>query len=544
MFNVPGLSVSGFDSLFPRLEAVLSSFARDRVVPRIWARDPTVWKRRDEETARRLGWLAAPEAAAASLAEFEDFRRELAGEGFSHALLLGMGGSSLAPEVFGRIFGPAAGGLELRVLDSTDPEAVLGQVESLPWERTIFIVSSKSGTTLETTSFLKYFYVALARRFGEDRAGRHFAAITDPDTRLEDIATALRFRRVFRGDPEIGGRFSALSPFGLVPAALLGCDLRRFLASAVETAAACRNDSPPANPGAVLGALLGVAALAGRDQCVLLLPPAIAAFGAWIEQLLAESTGKDGRGILPLVRFDARRVEPFAGRLIGVRIELAGDRKSEGTLARLAGAGVPIAKLEIPGPEGLGGQFFLWEMATAVAGRILEINPFDQPNVAASKKRTEAALKAVREKGRTAAGPEFGTWDADEFAILACDADYIVIQAFVPPTPENARALSALAARLQKRTGRPATFDFGPRFLHSTGQLHKGDAGRGLFLQLCARHHRDAAVPDATDGESSATTFGTLIDAQARGDREALEEKDRRAMSVRLEALPSGIEAL
>jgi glucose-6-phosphate isomerase len=544
VIDLPGISTAGFDPLRPRFEAALAGLAHDRVVARIWERDPTVWKPRDEEISNRLGWLSAPEQAAESLAEFEGFRRELAGEGFSHALLLGMGGSSLAPEVFSRVFGPGPGGLELRVLDSTDPEAVLAQAESLPWERTIFIVSSKSGTTLETTSFLKYFYVALARRLGEDEVGRHFVAITDPDTRLDDIATALRFRRVFRGDPEIGGRFSALSPFGLLPAALLGRDLGGLVASAVETAAACRNETPEANPGAVLGALLGVSALSGRDQCLLVLSPPIASFGAWIEQLVAESTGKEGRGILPLVRFDAGRVEAFAGRLIAVRIGFADDRTHKGTLARLARAGVPLADLEIPGPESLGGQFFLWEMATAVAGRILEINPFDQPNVAASKKRTEAALKAVRERSGGAEIPTSGTWDPAEFLRLARDAAYVVIQAFLPPTAENALALSGLASRLQRRTGRPVTYDFGPRFLHSTGQLHKGDAGRGLFLQLGARHARDAAVPDATDGEGSTYTFGALIDAQARGDREALGEKGRRALSVRLESLPAGIKAL
>jgi transaldolase/glucose-6-phosphate isomerase len=544
MFDIPGLTAIGFEALRARLDAAIAGLRDKRVIDRIWERDPTVWKSRDGEISNRLGWLAAPDWAADAAAEFRQFGRELAGEGFTHALLLGMGGSSLAPEVFRKVFGVAPGGLDLRVLDSTHPEAVLLHAESIPWDKTLFIVSSKSGTTLETSSLMKYFYAGLVQRAGEERAGRQFAAITDPDTRLDDVATALRFRRVFRGDPEIGGRFSALSAFGLGPAALLGRDLRALLDSAAAIARACVASAPESNPGAAVGTLLAASAQAGRDQCVILLSPGIKGFGAWIEQLIAESTGKEGRGILPLVRFDARAIEPFSDRLTAVHIGLAGDRKRPDALARLSRAGVPTIALDVPGPDALGGQFFLWEMATAVAGHILEINPFDQPNVAASKKRTEATLRAFRETGRFPGGPEEKEADPAEFSAEAAGADYIVIQAFLPPSEANELALRAFASKLQKAAGRAVTYDFGPRFLHSTGQLHQGDAGRGLFLQLTAGHARDAAIPDGTDPAVSTWSFGTLIDAQARGDREALRDKDRRVHSFVLNKLPEDIAKL
>jgi len=544
MFDLPGMTTAGFEALRARLDAATADLRRERVVERIWKRDPTVWKSRDEEISTRLGWLAAPDWAGDTAAEFQEFGRELCGEGLTHALLLGMGGSSLAPEVFRKVFGVAPGGLDLRVLDSTHPEAVLQTAETLPWDKTLFLVSSKSGTTLETSSLMKFFYAGLVQRVGEEQAGRQFVAITDPDTRLDDVATALRFRRVFRGDPEIGGRFSALSPFGLGPAALLGHDLRPLLDSAAATARACVATAPESNPGASLGTLLGASALGGRDQCVLVLSPAIESFGAWIEQLIAESTGKEERGILPLFRFNARNAEPFARRLIAVHIGLVDDRKPPATLGRLKRAGVPTVAMELAGPDALGGQFFLWEMAVAVAGHILGINPFDQPNVAATKKRTEATLRSIRETGRLPRTPAAGAADLAEFLSQAAEADYIVIQAFLPPTGPNDRALRALASKLQKRTGRPVTYDFGPRFLHSTGQLHKGDAGRGLFLQLTARRARDAGVPDGTDPAVSTCTFGTLIDAQAQGDREALLDKDRRVQSLILDEIPADIARL
>jgi len=544
MFDIPGMTTAGFETLRPRLETVRAELRKDHVVDRIWKRDPTVWKARDEEISNRLGWLAAPDWAAGTAAEFGELGREVAGEGFTHALLLGMGGSSLAPEVFAAVFGVGPGGLDLRVLDSTHPEAVLGTADALPWDKTLFIVSSKSGTTLETSSLMKYFYAGLGQRVGEERAGAQFIAITDPDTRLDDVATALRFRRVFRGDPEIGGRFSALSPFGLGPAALLGRDLRRVVNAAAATARACLAPALESNPGAALGMLLGVSALEGRDQCVLALDPALESFGAWIEQLIAESTGKEGRGILPLVRFNARTAEPFANRLVAVRVDLAGGRKRPDPLAGLKRAGVPTISLELDCREALGGQFFLWEMAVAVAGRVLGINPFDQPNVAATKKRVEAALRAFREKGRLSGSPAEDKGDLAGFLRRADEADYIVVQAFLPPTEANARALRDLASKIQKKVKRPVTYDFGPRFLHSTGQLHKGDAGRGLFLQLASRPVRDAAIPEGMDPAVSAYTFGTLIDAQARGDREALLEKDRRVLALLLDELPAGIAGL
>jgi glucose-6-phosphate isomerase len=533
------------------IEAAYSRIEAEGTIGRIWSRDHTVWKDRDDEISNRLGWLEAPEEAARSLAGWQAFAREARAEGLTNVLLLGMGGSSLAPEVIGRVFGSAADGLRLDVLDTTDPETVLRVAGSLPPERTLVLVSSKSGTTLETASLMSYAYSRWVAKLGRAEAGRRFAAITDPGSRLEEDARRLEFRRVFPGNPEIGGRFSVFSAFGLVPAVLLGVDAARLLGSAREAMSACRAGEVGKNAGARLGAALGALARSGRDKATFLLSPELATFGGWIEQLIAESTGKDGRGILPLVRATSGGAFTATEERFFTTLALRSDADTPARGAAIAREGLPIVTLFLDDPYDLGGQFYLWEFATAVAGAVLGINPFDQPNVGLSKKKTEAFLRQDKYSARdpketpAASEPGLAIYAADSaptvreglrrFCGLAGPGDYAAILAFLPPSSEIVAGLRELAAGLETATGRPATYDFGPRFLHSTGQLHKGDAGKGLFFQLTADHSRDVAVPVLSGSEGQKeTTFGRLIDAQALGDREALGEKKRRFLRVHL----------
>jgi len=528
MRNPLRFSISGLDPYEREIRQALGDTERSAVISRIWKKDHTLWKEKDEEISNRLGWLSAPDKAPETLPELESFVREIREEGYSHALLLGMGGSSLAPEVFSRIFGTADGYLKLGILDSTDPEVVLSYAEMFPLEKALYLVSSKSGMTLETTSFLNFFYARACERLGNKRGGAHFAAITDPGTPLEKAAHDLLFRRVFAGDPEIGGRFSVLSPFGLVPAALIGMNAAGLVDQSRQAARLCQNPSASENPGVYLGVLLGTLALAGRDKVAFLLSPEIESFGAWIEQLLAESTGKEGRGILPIVRDPDIPAGKEGQDRIFVHIGITGDKTHTEAMRRLAKSQVPLFSFTLNNAYELGGHFFLWEMATAVAGHFLKVNPFDQPDVAASKKRTEAVLKTYKERGSL---PEENGEDEEglkRFLSLARPGDYIALLAFLPPLPGIASALKEFAAALRARTGLAVTYDFGPRFLHSTGQLHKGGRGNGLFIQLTADHFKDTPVPAAPASLSSLYSFGVLENAQACGDREALREKGRR----------------
>ncbi len=420
------------------------------------------------EISDRLGWLDAVEESEAAAAGRAALVRDLRAEGFGHALVLGMGGSSLAPEVFSRVFGPIPEALGLGVLDSTDPAAVARCRSDLPIDRTLFVVSSKSGTTLETSSLLSYFYAEVAAAVGAERAGRSFVAVTDPGTSLARLAESLGFRRVFPGDPNVGGRFSALTAFGLVPAALLGVDTVRLLDSGREASLACRATEAGRNPGAYLGAVLGAAAFRGLDKIALLLPRRLESLGAWIEQLVAESTGKEGRGILPLVGRRPGDVDgglpPGATDILPIFIESPGDGDWREAKERALRSGQPFVTIATEGADGLGGQMFLWEFATAIAGRLLEVNPFDQPDVASSKKRTMESLAgairgdAAKDEPPMARSATASVWadfpagDAAEalhrLAAMIDPEGYAVVQAFLPPEAPVREALTPLGASI------------------------------------------------------------------------------------------------
>jgi len=533
--------------------AGLEEAGRRQVVRRLWSKDFTLWKPVDREISSRLGWLEAPERAVLGMKSWMALAAELRNLDIESAVLLGMGGSSLAPEVFSRAFRPAAGSPELIVQDSTVPDTVKRLQDRLIPEKALFLVSSKSGTTLETLSLGRYFYDWLEGRLGPGKAGRRFVAITDPGTPLEEIARRRGFHAVLPGETDIGGRFSVFSAFGLFPAALLGLDAGDLLRRAGEMALKCREEAVPAgNPGLHIGVILGRLAAVGVDKLMLLLPMEIESFGAWLEQLVAESTGKEGRGILPVIGEPPSEWNLGREDRLWAAFRLKGDPSVDRFLARLDAAGKPYLLFTLESAADLAAQFFLWETAVAVAGWSLGINPFDQPDVAAAKKNTEIMIDRRRSTGRF---PEEEDEFVDEgkaasaislFVGRGHPGDYTGLQAFLAPRKEIDRLLGETADVLRSRTGLPVTWGYGPRFLHSTGQLHKGDAGRGLFIQFSAEDIEDVPLPDDTgDGLGAGLSFGAIKEAQARGDFQALKRAGRRVMRVRLSGNPTeGLEKI
>ncbi len=531
------------------VDRALADLDAQDVVARLRDRDHTLWSPDPAGIADRLGWLDAPRTALAAAADLRAFADGVRDDGIAGVVLLGMGGSSLAPGVFQRIFG--GGGVPLEVLDSTHPDAVAACDGRHDPVRTLYVVATKSGSTVETLSFFKYFFNRVTERLG-DEAGSRFVAITDPGSSLEATARRLGFRRVFLNDPTVGGRYAALTLFGLVPAALVGVDLDRLLEPVARLAGAgCGG----LGPGARLGAVLGELARQGRDKLTLVLPDELAAFGDWLEQLVAESTGKGGTGIVPVVGEPVGLPDEYGDDRLFVALCPAGADPAGG-LDDLARAGHPVVRVGVSGPYDLGTQFFLWEVATAVAGWRLGIQPFDQPDVEAAKVRAREMVAAFRATGAlpsqdpAAAGGGLEVYGdvraTDPLAAVASFVDgvepggYLGIHAYLPPGPDTDGALAALRAALAARTARAVTVGYGPRFLHSTGQLHKGDGGRGRFVQLTADRDRDVPIPDEPGSAGALLTFGTLLDAQALGDGQALREKGRAVLRVHLGSDPLG----
>jgi glucose-6-phosphate isomerase len=543
-------------------DEVRRALRENRIVERIRQKDHTVWKPEPKEIANRLGWLDSPQAMQGRLSEIETVVAGIRDDGYTFALLLGMGGSSLAPEVFRRVFGVVDGFPDLAVLDSTDPGAVLDYAEQLDLRRTLFIVSTKSGGTVETFSFLRYFYNLAEENLGTEEAGRHFIAVTDPGSALAEVAAARHFRHTFLNDPDIGGRYSALSFFGLFPAALIGMDVKRLLGRAMaEMEGDFSRGGAEEKGGAFLGALLGELAKRGRDKLTFLFSPRIAAFGDWIEQLIAESTGKEGKGILPVVGEPLGGPDVYGNDRVFVSLRVGDDRTGEEGLRTLAAAGHPVVDLRMVDLYDLGGQCFSWEMATVAAGWRLGINPFDQPDVEAAKVLARRMIAEYREKGAmpeetpTLNTPGISVYGdvtskipgeaLAKFMGQAGPGAYAAIQAYLRPCPETGEALLRLRLRLRGRFRIAVTEGYGPRFLHSTGQLHKGDGGRGLFIQLTADDPLDAPIPDELGHAASALSFGVLKAAQAFGDRQALLNAGRRVLRIHLHGdLSGGIDRL
>ena len=552
------------------VEKEAASWSPAGLLGRLWQRDPTVWTGGDE--GRWLGWLDVPDPDGAEVRRLEAFVDRVRRDGFVSTALLGMGGSSLCPEMLQRIF-RAAGGLELRVLDSTDP-AQLGRFEAqIDVDRTLFVVSSKSGTTLETSLLHAHFFERVRQRAGDEAAGARFVAVTDAGSALDRLATERGFRAVFHGEASIGGRYSALSYFGLLPAALIGIDVRLLLTRARAMAEACGSESPASsNPGAQLGLWLGVAARAGRNKTTLVTSPGLDGLGAWIEQLLAESTGKDGVGLIPVdgERLDDPAVYGDDRVFVATTLQDESDERREEVLDALARAGHPVVRLTAHDRYDVAAECFRWEIATAVAGAVLGVHPFDQPDVEASKVATRAITSQEPGSDRAAAaGPVAElAWDAGVIRGYAArpystalrrsvgaDASleqwvtahirrlrpggYFAVLAYLEMCEPYRRTLEDLRHQVRAATGAATTVGFGPRFLHSTGQAHKGGPADGLFLILtCA----DVVDVDTADG---ALTFGTVKDAQAAGDCAVLAARRRRWLRLHLDGeVGSGLAAV
>lgn len=493
-------------NLGPMAEIVnrsLEEMEAANIVQRIWERDFTVWKSDPTEIVDRLGWLDLPVTMRDEVDSLKAFDAQTTD--FDRIVLLGMGGSSLAPEVLSLTFG----GRPLVALDSTHPEQIAAVEESGDLDRTLFLVSSKSGTTVETLSQFAYFY-------DKAKDGSQFIAITDPASHLASLAKERSFLRTFLNPPTIGGRYSALSFFGLVPAALIGMRTESLLDSAERAADACTNIIAGDNPGLVLGATIGSAALAGRDKLTVFIDEEVSSLGTWLEQLIAESTGKEDTGIVPVEGEPPTNPGEYANDRLFATI---------GTSTALEpSVRVPFPPDPHEADHGLGAQFFLWEFATAVAGHVLGIQPLDQPNVQEAKDATNRLLA----KGSL---PELDAGNLGELLATVAPGDYIGLQAYLPRTPENESRLQTVRLRLRDRHRVATTVGFGPRFLHSTGQLHKGGPNNGVFIQIVDEPSLDLAIP----GEEY--TFRRLLDAQSAGDLEALRNHGRRVARVRIEQL-------
>jgi transaldolase/glucose-6-phosphate isomerase len=555
--------------------------ARDeRWAERLFDHDPSLWsanERVQATIADRLGWLDAPLHFMTQIPALEGFGEGIRDAGFTTAVVGGMGGSSLAPEVFARTFGTADGWLALRVLDSTDPAAVAATVDDLDPLATLWIVASKSGTTTEPLAFQADAWDRAERAMKAAHAPRNenpgelMIAITDPGRSVEAIPHHDELREVFLNPPDVGGRYSALTYVGLVPASLIGLDLDALLSSAIAMLGACREPEPEANPGVSLGLAIGTLAKAGRDKLTFLADPAIESFGAWLEQLIAESTGKQGTGIVPVDREPLGDIASYGTDRVFVRLTVvAADDAAPAAPAAgdifadaAAAAGHPVIRIAIADPIDLGAEALRWEVATAIAGAVLGIDPFDQPNVEEAKELTRKVLAAASAGERRSTPRATLVADAESGITLHGDAPlrltggggslideltrhlarrkpnaYLAIQAFIAPTPAADEAIDRIRALLRDTTRCATTAGYGPRFLHSTGQLHKGGPPTGWFLQLTSDHPVDRPIPGWP------YTFGRLIDAQAEGDFAAIESHDLPIMRVHVADPASGLAAL
>lgn len=520
---------------------------QDRIVSRIWDKDYRVWSNEPTEINNRLGWLDYPSIARNKVTEISKFVDEIIAEGFTHVLLLGMGGSSLAPEVYRKIFGVKDGYLELSVLDSTHPDQVQGMLDKFNPNKTLYIVSTKSGGTVETISFMKRFYNTTIKAVGENNVGNHFVAITDPNSGLEEMAKKLNFRKIFINDPNIGGRYSALSLFGLVPAALIGVNLNTLLDGVdLEIEESRKN----VNPAAKVGTALGVLANKGVDKATFILSNNLKPFGAWVEQLVAESTGKNGKGILPVEGEKLLSSTQYSHDRVFIYIHTADDTTQLDAINKLTEANFPVIELTLNNTYELGALFFMWEMVTVIASWVIAVQPFDQPNVEEAKIIGRKMMKEYLEKGEikkiTPALEEngikaFGDISATKISEVIpqflqkmndgkngiIKRSYVAIQAYVNMSEEAETALKKLRSAIQEKYAVATTVGFGPRFLHSTGQLHKGDSGNGLFIQLVSKNINDVEIPNEAGSDKSDITFNVLLNAQALGDREALLANNR-----------------
>jgi transaldolase / glucose-6-phosphate isomerase len=554
------------ETLAAAVKTTFADWQANGKMQRLWQRDASLWTGSDE--ASWLGWLDITEEQIAQQVTLRNLSKEVWSAGFKNVLLLGMGGSSLCPEVLRMTFGKTAGYPDLHVLDSTDPAQVKAFENKVDIARTLFIVSSKSGSTLEPNIFKQYFFELTKKAVGADKAGSHFIAITDPGSKMQQVAETDRFRHIFYGRPSIGGRYSALSNFGMVPAAAIGVDTKKFLDRTQEMVRACGpGASVVENPGAALGIILGTAAIHGRDKVTIITSPEISDLGAWLEQLLAESTGKVGKGIIPVDREELAAPEAYGNDRVFAYIhgEHSTDIQTDAKLTALEKAGHAVLRISMADIYDLGAEFFRWEIATAVAGSIIGINAFNQPDVEASKIVTKSLTSAYEKTGSLPeekpvvqdGGIKLFTDEknaADLARVAGSDkslagylkahlgriktGDYFAVLGFIQMNAEHEKQLQAIRHAVRDKKHVATCLGFGPRFLHSTGQAYKGGPNSGVFLQVTCDDAIELPVPEQK------YTFGVVKAAQARGDFQVLAERGRRALRVHLHDVGSGLATL
>ncbi len=550
-------------NLASAVTAALNDWKSNNKVARMWAKDASVWTAADE--SNWLGWLSITDEQLANANSFKELAAEVKKRKFKHVVLLGMGGSSLCPEVLRITFGKIKGFPEMHVLDSTDPLQIKALEKKLDLKKTLCIVSSKSGSTLEPNIFKQYFFEQVKRKVGADKVGSHFIAVTDPGSKMQQVAESDKFWKIFPGVPSIGGRYSALSNFGMVPAAAMGLDVSRFLKTTHEMVSACGADSPAdKNPGVILGAIMGAAANYGRDKLTIITSPGIYDLGAWLEQLLAESTGKSGKGIIPVDREKLGKAADYGNDRVFAYLRLASkpNKAQDAAVAALEKAGHPVIRISVSNIHAIGQEFFRWEIATAVAGSIIGINAFNQPDVEASKVETRKLTTEYEATGHLPAeSPFFEAAGVKLFAdeknaaalsggarlldvlkkhlARAGAGDYFAVLGYIPMNAENEEILQEFRHVVRDRKKIATCLGFGPRFLHSTGQAYKGGPNSGVFLQITCDDASDLAVP------GQKYTFGIVKAAQARGDFNVLAERGRRELRVHLgKNLKSGLKML
>ena len=544
------------------VDETLDDWEKNRKVARLWKRDATLWTNSDE--SKWMGWLGISEDQIAHIQPLLDLQKEIQREGYTHALLLGMGGSSLSPEVTALTFGKQPGYPSLHILDSTDPAQVKAVEGAVDLKKTVAIVASKSGSTLEPNIFKQYFFERIKETVGADKAGNHFIAITDPGSKMQQVAETDKFCHIYYGLPSIGGRYSALSNFGMVPLAVAGVDVRKFLDRTEEMVHACgATVAARENPGVVLGAILGSLAKRGRDKVTIFASPGIHDIGAWLEQLIAESTGKIGKGLVPVDREGIGAPQQYGSDRVFVYLRLAGapDAEQDRKINALENAGQPVVRIDVADIYDIGQEYFRWEIATAVAGAIIGINPFDQPDVEASKIVTRALTTEYEQKGSLPA--ENARFEADGIQLFTDDenwkaisagkslddivrsflarltpGDYFALLAYIQMNAAHEAALQRIRHSVRDATKNATVLGFGPRFLHSTGQAYKGGPNTGVFLQITCDHKDDVKVP------GQKYTFGIVEAAQARGDFSVLIERKRRALRVHMKDVEAGLKRL